>query len=127
MRKECFNAEKAPAAIGPYSHAVKCGGFTFLSGQLGIDPATGDLVKGGTEEETRQALNNINVILEEIGLNFVNIIKTTVFLKDIKDFNTMNKVYSSFFVSFPPARSAFQVVALPKSANVEIEVIAYNN
>ncbi len=113
MRKECFNTEKAPAAIGPYSHAVKCGGFTFLSGQLGIDPATGDLVKGGTEEETRQALNNINVILEEIGLNFVNIIKTTVFLKDIKDFNTMNKVYSSFFVSFPQRDPHFRLSRYP--------------
>lgn len=114
----------APAAIGPYSQAVAMHGFVFLSGQLGIDPITGTLVSGGIKEETEQALKNVQAVLESAGLSLAHVVKTTVFLADIADFAAMNEVYARYFSNSYPARSAFQVAALPKGARVEIEAIA---
>jgi 2-iminobutanoate/2-iminopropanoate deaminase len=123
-KKTVIVAEKAPKAIGPYSVGVKGGHFIFVSGQVGIDPASGALVAGGVEAETRQALTNMKGVLEAAGSSMSAVVKTTVFLGDINDFGRMNAVYSEFFQAEPPARSAFQVAALPKGAAVEIEAIA---
>ncbi|HWQ05399.1 MAG TPA: Rid family detoxifying hydrolase [Longilinea sp.] len=117
-------SDKAPKAIGPYSVAVKAGPFVFASGQLGLDPVTGNLTEGGVEAETRQALTNLGNVLQAAGTTLCNVVKTTVFLRDITDFARMNVVYGEFFSENPPARSAFQVGALPKGAAVEIEAIA---
>jgi 2-iminobutanoate/2-iminopropanoate deaminase len=125
MSIRCHNGAAAPAAIGPYSHAVLADNFLFLSGQLGIDPKTNKLVEGGVEAEARQALANISFILSDLGLSFGDVVKTTVFLRDMGDFSRMNEVYAQSFTKNYPARSAFQVAALPKGGNVEIEVIAY--
>ena len=115
---------KAPGAIGPYSQAVRVGGFVYTSGQLPIDPATGTFPEGGIEAQTRQSLTNIQAILEAAGLSMKNVIKTTVFLADMGDFAAMNTVYAEFFEAPFPARSAVAVKTLPKNALVEIEVIA---
>lgn len=123
--KKIVISEKAPRAIGPYSAGVILDRIIFTSGQLGIDPDTGELVEGGIEAETRQALMNLKHILEDGGSNMQSIIKTTVFLKDINEFGRMNGVYKEFFNSEFPARSAFQVAALPKGGAVEIEAIAF--
>lgn len=122
--KEVVTAANAPKAIGPYSAAIKTGNLVFSSGQLGIIPETGDLVEGGVEAETRQALTNLGNILKAAGSSLDNVVKTTVFLRDINDFARMNAVYAEFFKENPPARSAFQVGALPKAAAVEIEAVA---
>jgi 2-iminobutanoate/2-iminopropanoate deaminase len=122
--KQIVSAEDAPKAIGPYSHAVKGCNFIFSSGQLGMDPATGALVAGGVEAETRQALLNLKLILEAGGSGLQHVVKTTVFLRDINDFSKMNGVYAEFFTENPPARSAIQVAALPRNGAVEIEAIA---
>lgn len=122
-RREVVTTEKAKA-IGPYSVGVKAGHFVFCSGQLGLDQATGNLVEGGVEAETRQALVNLSNILQAAGSSLERIVKTTVFLRDINDFARMNVVYGEFFSSEPPARSTFQVGALPRAAAVEIEAIA---
>lgn len=116
--------ESAPAAIGPYSVANTGGPFVFTAGQLGLNPATGLLVEGGVEAETRQAMENLKNILEASDSCLENIVKTTVFLRDIGDFSKMNTVYGEFFTSDFPARSAVQVAALPKNGAVEIEAIA---
>ena len=121
--KNIVSTEKAPAAIGSYSQAVCVGGMVFLSGQLAIDPASGNLVEGGIEAQTEQALKNIEAILAEADLTIDNVIKTTVFLADINDFTAMNEVYAKHFSADYPARSAVQVAALPKGALVEIECI----
>jgi len=123
MSKLCFNAKIAPAALGPYSHAVVSGDLVFLSGQLGLDPATNALAPGGVEAETRQSLTNISAILAELGLSLSNVVKTTVYLRDMGDFARMNAVYAEFFPKDFPARSAVQAAALPKNGAVEIEVI----
>ena len=115
---------KAPGAIGPYSQAVRVGGFVYTSGQLPIDPATGTFPEGGIEAQTRQSLTNIQAILEAAGLSMKNVIKTTVFLADMGDFAAMNTVYAEFFEAPFPARSAVAVKTLPKNALVELEVIA---
>ena len=115
---------KAPGAIGPYSQAVRVGGFVYTSGQLPLDPATGTFPEGGIEAQTRQSLTNIQAILEAAGLSMKNVIKTTVFLADIGDFAAMNAVYAEFFEAPFPARSAVAVKTLPKNALVEIEVVA---
>lgn len=117
-------ADNAPKAIGPYSMAIKAGPFVFTSGQLGLDPATNALVEGGVEAETRQALTNLNHILQAAGTSLGRVVKTTVFLRDINDFARMNAIYAEFFTDYPPARSAIQVAALPKGAAVEIEAVA---
>jgi 2-iminobutanoate/2-iminopropanoate deaminase len=122
--REIITVEKGPKAIGPYSVGVKACKFVYTAGQIGIDPATGELVKDGLEAETRQALENLRAILESGGSNLAHVIKTTVFLKNIADFAKMNAIYAEYFTSEPPARSAFQVAALPKGAQVEIESVA---
>ena len=122
--KNIIATKNAPAAIGPYSQAVCVGGLVFLSGQLAIDPATGNLVEGGIQAQTEQSLKNIEAILAGADLTVDNVIKTTVFLADINDFAEMNKVYGEFFTQPYPARSAVQVAKLPKDAPLEIECIA---
>ena len=124
MAKEVIATKNAPGAIGPYSQAIKANGFVFASGQLGLVPATGDFAEGGIEDQTRQSLTNVKSVLEAAGSGLEKVVKTTVFLKDIKDFAAMNKVYSEFFKTDCPARSAVQIAALPKDGLVEIEVIA---
>ena len=114
----------APAAIGPYSQAIEANGFVYVSGQLPIDPSTGGFVAGGIKEQTRQSLLNAKAILNEAGLDLCNVVKTTVLLSEIADFQAMNEVYAEMFSSPFPARSAFAVKDLPKNALVEIEVIA---
>jgi 2-iminobutanoate/2-iminopropanoate deaminase len=121
--KQVVIAERAPKAIGPYSAAIACQGFVFVSGQLGIDPENGSLVEG-VEAQARQALRNLSVVLEAAGTNLDAVVKTTVFLKDMTDFALVNAVYAEFFTRDFPARSAFQVAALPKGGLVEIEAIA---
>jgi 2-iminobutanoate/2-iminopropanoate deaminase len=122
--KTIVNSEKAPKAIGPYSHAVKAGGLLYTSGQLGMDPDTGNLVEGGIENETRQALINLGFVLSVAGCGYSDVIKTLVFLKEMSDFATVNGIYAEFFKEEPPARSAVQVAALPKGARIEIEAVA---
>ena len=124
MEKQIVKPVNGPKAIGPYSLAVKAGPLMFVSGQLGLDPATGSMVEGGLEAETRQALTNLKAILEAGGCTFQNVVKSTVFLRDINDFARMNAIYAEFVGENPPARSAVQVAALPRNGAVEIEVIA---
>jgi 2-iminobutanoate/2-iminopropanoate deaminase len=125
--KKIVSTEKAPKAIGPYSQAIRTESLLFTAGQVGLDPATMELVEGGVEAQTRQALTNLKHVLEsaDSGLKFV--VKTTVFLQDMADFAKMNSVYAEFFSENPPARSTVQVAGLPKGALVEIECIALHN
>ncbi len=116
--------DKAPKALGPYSAGILAGKFVFAAGQAGIDPQSSELVAGGIEAETRQALTNLQHVLEAGGVSLSDVVKTTVFLRDMGDFSKMNAVYAQFFTSNPPARSTVQVAALPKAAAVEIELIA---
>jgi len=124
MKKEIIIAEKAPKAIGPYSAAVRAGHFVYTAGQLGIEPDTGEFIAGGIKEQTRKALENLGAVLEAAGTSLVNVVKTTVFLKDMNDFAAMNGVYGEFFTADFPARSAVQAARLPKDGLVEIEAIA---
>ena len=121
---KALHTNLAPAAIGPYSQAIEVNGFIFASGQIPIDPATGNFVEGGIKEQTRQALTNASRIMEEAGTDLSHVVKTTVFLADMSDFADMNEVYSTFFKEPYPARSAVSVKALPKGALVEVECIA---
>ena len=121
---ETISTKNAPAAIGPYSQAIKVGNLIYTSGQTPIDPATGALVAGGIKEQTRQSLLNVQAILKEAGLSMSSVVKTTVFMADMNDFADMNTVYAEFFTEPYPARSAVAVKALPKGALVEIEVVA---
>ena len=121
---KAISTTKAPAAIGPYSQAIKVGNLVYTSGQIPIDPATGNFVEGGIKEQTRQSLTNVKAILEEAGLTMGNVVKTTVFMADMADFADMNAVYAEFFTEPYPARSAVAVKTLPKGALVEIEVVA---
>ena len=123
-QKQVIIAENAPAAIGPYSAGVSTGHLVFTAGQLGMDPVTGELVEGGIQAQTRQALTNLRAVLEAAGTGLDQVVKTTVFLKDIGEFGLMNAIYGEFFTTDFPARSAFQVGALPKGAAVEIEAVA---
>ncbi len=123
--KEIIYSEKAPKPIGPYSQAVKLGNLLFLSGQIGINPSTGNLVTGGILAETRQVMGNINAVLEEANLALENVIKVTIFLTNLTAFNEVNQIYAEYFSEDFPARSTIGVQALPKGAKVEIEVIAY--
>ena len=122
--KKVIATTNAPAAIGPYSQAMQVGNMLFASGQLGIDPATGNFVEGALKEQTAQAFNNVKAILAEAGLDISDVVKTTVFLADMGDFGAMNEVYASQFEGAFPARSAVAVKTLPKNGLVEIEVIA---
>lgn len=121
---KALHTDKAPAAIGPYSQAIAVNGFVFASGQIPLDPATGNVVEGGIKEQTKQALTNASAIMAEAGLSMANVIKTTVFMADMADFTAMNEVYSTFFSEPYPARSAVAVKALPKGVLVEVECIA---
>ena len=123
--KKVLATEKAPAAIGPYSQAVRGGDYVYVSGQLPIDPATGAFAGEDIASQTKQSLTNIKAILESEGLSMANVVKTTVLLQNIGDFGAMNEVYATFFEGACPARAAFEVAALPKAALVEIEAIAY--
>ena len=122
--KKVISTPNAPAAIGPYSQAIQVGNLIYTSGQIPIDPATGQLVEGGIKEQTRQSLSNIQAILQEAGLTMASVVKTTVFMADMADFAEMNSVYAEFFTEPYPARSAVAVKTLPKNALVEIEVVA---
>ena len=121
---KAINTTIAPAAIGPYSQAIEANGTVYVSGQLPIDPSTGQFAEGGIQAEARQSLTNIKNILSEVGLGMQNVVKVTVLLADISNFAAVNEVYAEFFQAPYPARSAFAVAALPKGANVEIEAIA---
>ena len=122
--KKVISTTKAPAAIGPYSQAIQIGNLVYTSGQIPIDPATGQFVEGGIKNQTRQSLLNVKAILEEVGLTMGDVVKTTVFMADMNDFADMNAVYAEFFAEPYPARSAVAVKTLPKGALVEIDVIA---
>jgi len=116
---------KSPAAVGPYSHAVRVGDLLFCAGQIPIDPATGNLVAGDIQAQTERVLQNIKAILDDQRLTFANVVKSTVFMTNLGDFAAMNAVYAKYFTSDFPARSTVQVAALPKGASVEIEVVAH--
>jgi 2-iminobutanoate/2-iminopropanoate deaminase len=122
--KKIISTSEAPAAIGPYSQAVRSGNFLFCSGQIPLDPKSGQIVAGDIAAQTRRVLDNVGAVLKAEGLTFENIVKTTIFLTDLGDFQTVNEIYGSYFKQQPPARSTVQVSALPKGAKVEIEVIA---
>lgn len=122
--KEIVATARAPRAIGPYSQAVRSGKFLFASGQIPIDPATGEFVAGGITEQTEQVMRNVSAILEAAGAGLQQIVKTTVFLADMDDFTAMNEVYGRFFGENPPARATVQAARLPRDARVEIEAIA---
>ena len=124
MPIETVATSGAPRAIGPYSQALRAGGFLFTAGQVGFDPATGELVDGGISQETRQVLQNIRAILEAGGSGLAQVVKTTVFLVDMADFAAMNEVYADAFGPHRPARSTGAVAALPRGARVEIEAVA---
>ncbi len=125
VEKAIIHTENAPKPIGPYSAGVAFGNLIFTAGQLGIDPKTGEIVQGGIQAETRQALENIKNLLEAGGSSLDQVVKTTVYLRDMADFSQMNAVYAEFFTGNFPARTTIQAGALPKNAAIEIEAIAY--
>jgi len=122
--RERILTDKAPAAIGPYSQAIRAGGFVFVSGQIPIDPATGEFVAGGIGEQTERVLQNLSAVLEAAGSGLDKVVKTTVFLADMKEFAAMNDVYAKFFTGAPPARATVAAAGLPRDARVEIEAVA---
>lgn len=122
--REIIKTKRAPEAIGPYSQAVKAGGFVFASGQIPIDPATGQFVAGGIAEQTEQVLRNLSAVLEAAGTGLDQVVKTTVFLADMADFAAMNEVYGRYFAEDAPARATVEAARLPRDARVEIEAIA---
>ncbi|MFI3328074.1 MAG: RidA family protein [Rikenellaceae bacterium] len=122
--KKVIATTNAPAAVGPYSQAIEANGFLFGSGQIPLDPATGKLVEGGIKEQTARVLKNIDAVLTEAGYTKESVIKTTILLQDIADFAEVNEVYSGYFTAEQPARSTYQVAALPLGARIEIEIIA---
>jgi 2-iminobutanoate/2-iminopropanoate deaminase len=122
--KKIISTADAPAALGPYSQAVRVGSTMYCAGQVPLDPKTGEIVSGGIEVQTRRVLDNVTAILKAEGMTFSNIVKTTIFLMDLGDFGKVNEIYGSYFNQAPPARSTVQVAGLPKGARVEIEVIA---
>ena len=124
MEKKVIQTDKAPKAIGPYSQAIRAGNFLFLSGQIPLDPKTGELVKGNIGQQTQQVLENIKGILESQTLGMEDVVKATIFLKDIENFNRVNEVYCTYFPSSPPARSTVEVARLPRDVEIEIEAIA---
>jgi len=126
MEKEIVSTKKAPQAIGPYSQAVKVAGWVFLSGQIPINPETGELVAGEIARQTEQVMANLEQVLAAAGCTFGDVIKTTIYLKDMDDFATVNEVYGKFFQGSPPARATIQVARLPKNAGIEIEAVAFS-
>jgi 2-iminobutanoate/2-iminopropanoate deaminase len=124
MKKNVIQTEKVPRAIGPYSQAIRAGNFLFLSGQIPLDPRTGELIRGDIQQQTQQVLENIRRVLESQNLGMEDVVKVTIFLKNIGDFNQVNEVYGTYFPSSPPARSTVGVAGLPKDAEIEIEAIA---
>jgi 2-iminobutanoate/2-iminopropanoate deaminase len=122
--KETISTEKAPGAIGPYSQAVKAGNMVFCSGQIPIDPMTGEFVSNNVAEQTHQVLTNLSAVLEAAGTSLNNVVKTTVFLADMNDFTAMNEIYAEFFSDNKPARATVQAARLPRDARVEIDCIA---
>ncbi len=127
IAKNIITTDKAPAAIGPYSQAVATGKLVFTAGQIPLDPANGQLVTGDIEEQTHRVLQNVQALLQEARSSLAMVIKTTVFMTDLANFNRMNAVYSEYFPSDPPARSTVQVTALPVGAQIEIECVAMTN
>jgi 2-iminobutanoate/2-iminopropanoate deaminase len=123
--KQIIKPAKSAPAVGPYNHAVRIGDLLFCAGQIPLDPATGDLVKGDIKAQTERVLENVKAILEDQKLSFGNVVKSTVFLTNLADFAGMNEIYAKYFTTEFPARSTIQVAALPKGANVEIDVIAH--
>jgi 2-iminobutanoate/2-iminopropanoate deaminase len=124
MSRQAVSTAGAPAAIGPYSQGIDADGLVFCSGQLGLDPATGDLVEGGVVAQAERALRNLQAVLDAAGATFGDVVKTTIFLVDIADFAAVNAVYARFMPDPPPARSTVGVAALPKGGRVEVEAIA---
>lgn len=123
--KTIIKPAKSPAAVGPYNHAVRVGDLLFCAGQIPIEPATGNLITGDIKAQTERVLENVKAILDDQNLTFANVVKSTVFLTDLANFAGMNEIYAKYFTGDFPARSTIQVAALPKGANVEIEVIAH--
>lgn len=126
MEKQIITTNQAPAPIGPYNQAVKAGNILYVSGQIPVDPATGELVKSGIVDEAQMVMKNLQAVLKEAGLTFDAVVKTTIFLTDMNDFPKVNEVYGSYFSGNYPARETVQVAALPKGVNVEISVIAHS-
>lgn len=124
MDKRPISTDRAPAAIGPYSQAIVAGGFVFCSGQIPLDPETGELVSGGVEAETERVLDNLEAVLAAAGSSIEDVVKATIFLTDLEDFGVVNEAYGKRLGAAPPARATVQVAALPKGARVEIEVVA---
>ncbi len=125
MRKQIIASHEAPQAIGPYSQAVRVGDLVFLSGQIPLDPATGEIVQGDTAEQTRRVMENLGAVLRAAGADFSEVVRSTVYLVNLADFGKVNEVYGGYFSSEPPARVTVQVAALPRGASVEIEMIAH--
>lgn len=124
MEKKAIRTDNAPAPIGPYNQAIQYGDMLFVSGQIAIDPATGELVQGDIQEETKMVMKNLEAVLKEAGMDFSNVIKSSIFLMDMGQFALVNEVYAGYFSDTPPARETVQVAGLPKGVNVEISVIA---
>jgi len=125
MNKTIIHTEHAPAAVGPYSQAVRIGQFVYTAGQIPLDPATGKMIAGTISAQTERALNNLEAVLTAAGSSLKDVVKTTVFLQDMGEFGAMNAVYAQFFSDDPPARSAVEVAALPLGARIEIEAVAF--
>ena len=124
MAKKVIHTEKAPKAIGPYSQAIRAGNLIFLSGQIPIDPATGEVVRGDVRQQARQVLENVRAVLESQGLGMEDVVKTTIYLREMGRFNDVNEVYGTYFPISPPARATVEVSRLPRDAEIEIEAIA---
>ncbi len=125
MEKIAILTKSAPAPIGPYSQAIRAGGFLFCSGQIPLDPASNQLVEGDVKAQTKQVMENVAAVLKEGGATFDHVVKTTIFLKSMGDFPLVNEIYGSYFTGIPPARSTVEVARLPKDVSVEIEVLAH--
>ncbi len=124
MKKKVIQTQKAPKAIGPYSQAIQAGGFLFLSGQIPLDPGSGELVQGDIRQQTQRVLENLKGVLESQSLTMADVVKVTIFLKDMGNFSQVNDVYGSYFPASPPARSTVEVARLPREAGIEIEAVA---